>query len=496
MITKSKILIDLSVAYDNNSGIPLDTKWLYKQLANNSNYDVFGLIYCLDWRNYKFNIDKNESETDRILKYSQYLTYFEPIDEKDKKTNILNRLRKRIDITKYTYLKRNFSLWVKQTELFNDVIFRLFFEKGMNAKDRELIEKGKYVFTDFFKHSVFSRIMRGNRVKLPYLNTTGFDYIIHQDSVPVEVSKETQKIIRYHDPIPVLSPDLTQNSYQSATYHYLAIQKCINQGAIYVCNSLPVEEELQNMFPRLKGRTTTIPYTISDVYKPSYDSNRLFEILSSKFSNVFSEYEQTLRKMIDDGKNNPKDFKYIAEIATIEPRKNYVKLIKAFNIAKYNLQKKNINLKLIIAGGLGWKYESIIKQLKPLVKNGEAILLDNLHPDEIKYIYSHAQAFLFPTLKEGFGLPPVEAMLCKTPVISSDIKVHRWVQGDSSFYVDPYDSEDIAQKIEYVVLNRDTVEIKERIEKGEQRAKKYDYETNKVKWENLFNEIKSGKYRR
>jgi len=85
-----------------------------------------------------------------------------------------------------------------------------------------------------------------------------------------------------------------------------------------------------------------------------------------------------------------------------------------------------------------------------LVKNGDIIWLQDVFKHELEILLSHAKAFVFVSLVEGFGIPPLEAMSCSVPVVSSDISVHRWVQGDAPLYCNPYDCQDIAKSIEAV----------------------------------------------
>lgn len=493
---KPKVLVDLSLSLLSNSGIPLDTKWLFKQLAHSSQVEAFGLVYPGDDRTDRFSIGRG-FEKYKDLKYSQYLALLSDIRQNNvgfSENNFFLRKVKKLQRIFKLYLKRNFELKEIENKDFNDVIFRLFFESGLSYSDREMIESKTFYLTDLFRYLVYARTMSSIPSITPYLNTKGFDYIVNQDSVPIKLPKQTKQIVRYHDPIPLMDPDYFANSVANATNHYMGIQKCIQNGAIYVCNSKPVEEELLKLFPKLNGRITTIPYTISDVYKPSYDFEKLFDILESKYSSKFLKYLPSWKKSIDEGRKDPKKFMYITEAATIEPRKNYSKLLKAFVMAKSKLKKENIDLKLVIAGSLGWRYDGLLKEIEPLLEKGDVALMDNLHPNELKYVFSHAQAFMSPSVSEGFGLPPVEAMLCKTPVIASDIKVHRWVQGDASFYVDPYNYEEIGEKIFYVVKNKNSSDTLNRIDKGFKTASKYNSSDNEKKWNQLFEDLRNGSY--
>lgn len=494
---KLDVLLDLSYATLGNSGIPLDTRWLFKQLSNNKSVNLTGLIYPFANETSGFNIP-SKNDKDMLLRYSQYLALMSmPIKNEDGMNHflflrVLNKLKK---IYK-TYLKPNFEIWLKENNLFNDVIYRQLFESGLDPKDKDIVLNGKFAFTNYYKFVQLGRVFSPIKLPMPRLDTKGYDIIINQDSIPIKVSKGTQQIIRYHDPIQLTTPDAFQTPFDAATLHYVSTKFCVKNGAIYICNSEPVQEELLNIFPTLEGRITTIPYTISDVYKPTKNINHLLDILQSKISPKVAKHKASWHSYFEMMRKKPEDFHYITEVATIEPRKNHIKLIRAFNIAKEKIKaEKGVDLKLIIVGEIGWKFKKILDELEPFVERGDIVLMQGMHPNELKYLYSHSQAFVYPTLKEGFGLPPVEAMLCGTPVISSNIKVHRWVQGDASYYVDPYDEEDIAKTIVHVVVNRNGTDVSSHIKKGLERGKRFNAIEAERRWNLFFQEYRSGKYK-
>ena len=82
--------------------------------------------------------------------------------------------------------------------------------------------------------------------------------------------------------------------------------------------------------------------------------------------------------------------------------------------------------------------------------------------------------YVYPTIYEGFGLPILEAFRCKTPVIVSDIPVHREVAGKAAFFADPHDSRDLAKKITNLMNNLKVVKMMS--EKGYQKALEYSWE--------------------
>lgn len=109
--------------------------------------------------------------------------------------------------------------------------------------------------------------------------------------------------------------------------------------------------------------------------------------------------------------------KYVLTVGTLEPRKNLIQVISAYRLMSAELASQ---FPLIIVGIKGWKEKGLLKELETLLTEKKAFLLGFVPSGDLPYIYSGARVFVFPSLYEGFGLPPLEAMACGTPVISSN----------------------------------------------------------------------------
>jgi glycosyltransferase involved in cell wall biosynthesis len=133
---------------------------------------------------------------------------------------------------------------------------------------------------------------------------------------------------------------------------------------------------------------------------------------------------------------------YILSVGTLQPRKNYVRLIKAFaNLPLANLQLAN--LQLVIAGGRGWLYEEIFAEAE---KHGNRVrILGFVDDADLPALLRNAVLFAFPSLYEGFGIPPLEAMACGTPVVCSNASSLPEVAGDAALMVDPLDVDGLAE---------------------------------------------------
>ncbi|TDX59261.1 glycosyltransferase family 4 protein [Orenia marismortui] len=161
---------------------------------------------------------------------------------------------------------------------------------------------------------------------------------------------------------------------------------------------------------------------------------------------------------------------YILYVGTIEPRKNLLRLLEAY----HNLLKQGIKEKLVIVGKKGWLYEDIFKKVEELGLDKQVLFLGYLPEKEKVALYSGAKVFVYPSLYEGFGLPPLEAMSCGTPVVVSNSSSLPEVVGDSGIYVDPKRADSIAQGI-YDLL--DQKKLREKLSLlGVKRSKKFTWE--------------------
>lgn len=168
-----------------------------------------------------------------------------------------------------------------------------------------------------------------------------------------------------------------------------------------------------------------------------------------------------------------KDTPFLFFLSTIEPRKNIPTLIKAFNYIK---EKEKLSLKLILAGGLGWKYEEVIKLFEESKYKNDIIMPGYISKEEKKYLYDNAVCFVYPSLYEGFGLPILEAMSNKCLVLTSNNSSLPEVGGDASYYYENIlDYKELGNKIlEVISISKE--EKEERIEKGLNQIKKFTWE--------------------
>jgi glycosyltransferase involved in cell wall biosynthesis len=135
---------------------------------------------------------------------------------------------------------------------------------------------------------------------------------------------------------------------------------------------------------------------------------------------------------------------YILFIGAMTKRKNVEGLVKAYYILK---SESRIEHKLVLLGERIFLSDSIYETIEQLNLTDDVILIDRRPHHELPLFYSGADVFVFPTFSEGFGLPPLEAMACGTPVVASNVTSVPEVVGDAAVMIDPYRPEDIARGI-------------------------------------------------
>lgn len=163
--------------------------------------------------------------------------------------------------------------------------------------------------------------------------------------------------------------------------------------------------------------------------------------------------------------------RFFLYVGTLEPRKNLSRLVDAYNAFRNENLKEDI--KLVLAGGKGWLYESIFNRVQELNLVNDIIFTGYIADEDLPYLYNLSLAFVYPSLYEGFGLPPLEAMSCGIPVISSNASSLPEVVGNAGIMVDPLRVDDIAAAMLLVFQSqtlRDNLSIR-----GLEQAKKFSW---------------------
>jgi glycosyltransferase involved in cell wall biosynthesis len=180
--------------------------------------------------------------------------------------------------------------------------------------------------------------------------------------------------------------------------------------------------------------------------------------------------------------------KYILFVGTLEPRKNIPTLLEAY--ARL-IRSGDTEHRLVLAGGHGWGSDAIPQKMRSLGIEANVKFTGYVAREDMSALYSMADLFVYPSLYEGFGLPPLEAMACGTPTIVSDGSSLSSVVADAGLRVDPLDIAGLAEAMRRVLL--DETLRRDLIEKGKKRAKCYSWETTARETLALYQEVVSAR---
>jgi glycosyltransferase involved in cell wall biosynthesis len=303
-------------------------------------------------------------------------------------------------------------------------------------KDLELNPNFKWIK---FRYGIFSL---QNQIFLPgFLKKNKID-VFHSTNFMVPLYCNMYKtVVTVHDLKPYLFPDLCRESKKVKFYH---IYKVL----------------MKNITRKVNKIITVSQYSKSDILN-------VFHINSSKVQVVYNGKDDIFRVIDDRNLINETKLKYkipqnriILYVGRHEFAKNLVGLINAF--AK--LEKKLSDAYLVITGEKDERYPEPYLLIDKLSLNKKVIFTGFLPDVDLPLIYSSCDIFVFPSFYEGFGLPPLEAMACGIPVITSDTSSLPEIVGDAGIMINPCDIDGLADNM-YKVLTDNNLRLK-MIEKG------------------------------
>jgi glycosyltransferase involved in cell wall biosynthesis len=161
---------------------------------------------------------------------------------------------------------------------------------------------------------------------------------------------------------------------------------------------------------------------------------------------------------------------FVLHVGTLEPRKNLVRLVAALA----ELHARGHHATLVLAGPSGWKMEGFYEHVHSFGLGEYVRWLGYVPEPDLPGLYSLARLFAYPSLYEGFGLPPLEAMACGLPVLSSSASALSEVCGDAALLINPLDVGEIANGLEHLWTNESA--RRELIQRGLVRAASFSWE--------------------
>jgi glycosyltransferase involved in cell wall biosynthesis len=333
-------------------------------------------------------------------------------------------------------------------------------------------------------HAAALMTRRAGMAVYPRLATQGFDVMIAETPYPGRVSAPTRLVIRYHDAIPVLMPHtISDKSYHQAA-HFNALRRNVADGAWFACVSEATRRDLLSIYPQVEGRAITIHNSVSHHYFDEASSpTRVPEIINMR---------RSMGVKGGGGRSVPTHEPmppYLLMVSTIEPRKNHLTLLAAWEQLRTEMQP---DLQLVLVGALGWDHKAIVRKLWPWFERGGLHLLEDVPAPELRLLYRHAGVTVCPSFGEGFDYSGVEAMRCSGIVAASDIAVHREIFDDAADYFTPYSSAQLAESLKGL-LAKDAADRRHALlRRGASVSSRYLPERILPQWEKFLLSLKAG----
>ncbi|HUQ88498.1 MAG TPA: glycosyltransferase family 1 protein [Vicinamibacterales bacterium] len=302
--------------------------------------------------------------------------------------------------------------------------------------------------------------------------------IAEQFRIPLSLARERVRLV--HEPHYVLPPLL----------------QCRSVVTIHDCIHL--------MFPQYLPSKLAYLYAKSSMWSATKKANRILTVSEAskrdilRFFDVRPEKVVVIYNAIDErflSAANPErmdlvrqryqlDHPFVLYVGNIKPHKNLERLIDAYGRARARCPD---DLKLIIVGDEISKYPALRQAVHKHKLDKHVRFLGFQPMETLAAFYRLARAFVFPSLYEGFGLPPLEAMACGTPVVTSNVSSLPEVAGGAALLVDPYDVDSIANGI-VVAVTDETVRA-DLITRGRERARSFSWTQSVRKIHEIYLEV-------
>lgn len=302
--------------------------------------------------------------------------------------------------------------------------------------------------------------------------------VAEQFKIPLSLAREGVRLV--HEPHYVLPP----------------LIRCRSVVTIHDCIHL--------MFPEYLPNKLAYYYAKGSMWTASHKADRILTVSEAsktdilRFFNVAPDKVEVIYNAIDERFLAPPnaermelarqryqlDHPFILYVGNIKPHKNLERLIDSFARAR---SQGLDDLKLIIIGDEISKYPPLRQSVHKHKLDKHVRFLGFQPMETLAAFYRLARAFVFPSLYEGFGLPPLEAMACGTPVVTSNVSSLPEVAGGAAMLVDPYDEDAIASAIVRAVSD-DSLRA-DLIEKGLQRARTFSWKQSVKKIHDIYVQV-------
>lgn len=233
-----------------------------------------------------------------------------------------------------------------------------------------------------------------------------------------------------HDLVAFKSP--ARHQRKATLIERLTLRNAVKKSRWIFTVSDYTRRDLVERYPELhlESKTTVVHAGVREAFARRFDANKLIEVQR--------------RYNLDPD--------YVMMAGTLEPRKNIIGALEAYNLISPGNQQR---YRFVIAGKKGWYTKKIFSKVKELKLVGRVKFLEYIPDEDLAVLMQGAKVFLFPSFYEGFGLPVLEAMACGTPVLASRVTSIPELGVDAVHYVDPFDPVDIADGLTQLLDNQE-----------------------------------------
>lgn len=358
-------------------------------------------------------------------------------------------------------------------------------EVGQTQTIARLFPNDKYEYS-FFTSGKSSRIEKArsfakDNITLNYSDFSGYLYRAVSTFLPVPYSfffgKDSdvthffnyivppfvhgKKVVTVHDMVYKAFPETVRG--RTRLMLETGLKKSMKRADIIVTDSEFSKREIIKYFPEHSGKIRVVPCGVDcKRFRPCANPETIAEV----------------KKSLDI------DGEYFLYVGTIEPRKNLVRLIRAYKVFTKHIKNPP---KLVLAGAKGWLCDDIYALVRKLGIDNQVIFTKYVPSEDMTPLICGAMAFVFPSLYEGFGMPPLEAMACGVPVLTSGEASLPEVVGDCAVICDAYSVKSIAKGLYRLYKNPDL--RKELSRRGHERAGLFTWENSAKKLHAIYREL-------
>jgi glycosyltransferase involved in cell wall biosynthesis len=493
-IPKSKselrVLFELRPALGGHAGIPQATRLLFRNLALQEDVQIAGLLQS-GQRSLSPGLPARGNGLLRGLSADQQINRLSriviAIETGNWDSHICATLHTVVMALKHI-LGGKQLLTRFEARHFRDFLWRRYFARTLPPEDFEAVTQAAFRIARVPWTAMHICALITRKLGYPLyarLDTSDFDLMICQTPYPATVTRNTRLVIHYHDAIPLLMPHTISDRRFHQAFHYRALRNIVASGAWFVCVSDATRHDLVSLFPQAEARSVTIHNMVSHHYNdaPS-DARRIPEIIRTRLNMTLRPpLDPEVRRKLFNDNAQAQRLDYLLMVSTIEPRKNHLTLVSAWERLR---AERFPSLKLLLVGALGWHQKSIVRKFRPWLERGDAFLLEDVPAEELRVLYAHARLTVCPSFGEGFDFSGIEAMRSGGVVAASNIPVHREVFGDAAEYFNPYSVDAVSHAIESILDPAGSARREELVQKGATVAARYSHDAIMPKWRSFL----------